>query len=126
MKRVLVGLILAVAFGILVFLWAYQKPSVMGVWEGTDEFGHEHFFEFHPDGTLSWWDRDRSAEGSFTERPHFRGVYRWQDRKTVVTQTGGVPSEPLGTLTVLSEDQLKQSGGHSLRHNLVYRRIAGR
>ena len=129
MKRVILApsitLAIALAFGLIYFLWAHSQSSVVGVWKGTDEYGHEYYFEFHKDGTLTWWDRDRSHDGSFKKRGPFRGSYRCEDRKTIEAKSAGWPSDSLGTLTLISEDELKQKGGHAMRNNLLYRRVAG-
>jgi hypothetical protein len=102
------------------------SPSVVGVWKATDQYGHEHYFEFHKDGSLVWWDRDRdpSHEGGFNERPHFRGTYTREGGKVVATASG-FPPQPLGVLTFVSENELKQHGGHAMRDGVVYRRVAG-
>jgi hypothetical protein len=58
MERVIlvrsITLATALAFGLVYFLWAHSHPSVVGVWKGTDQYGHEHYYEFHKDGTLTW------------------------------------------------------------------------
>lgn len=128
MKRIAFALLVfALACGLLCFLWANFRPSVVGVWKGTDEYGHEHYFEFHKDGSLAFWDRDRSHDGSFKERGPFRGSYKYQDRKTVVARTAGFPSDVIGILTFVAENELKQNdSGYAMRRNLVYRRVAGK
>jgi hypothetical protein len=68
---------------------------------------------------------EKSADGGFTERPHFRGSYKYKNRTTVVAQSDGFPPQPPGILTIVSENELKQSGGDALRSDLVYRRVAG-
>src|SRR5262249_52418884 len=74
----------------VLMLWERSTPQAMvGVWKGTDEFRHEHFFEFHDDGTLTWWDRDRAHDGTFSTRGPFKGYYKLKDRHTVVAETGG-------------------------------------
>lgn len=110
--------------GIVFLLWARSGSAVVGVWKGTDEFRHEHFFEFHDDGTLTWWDRDREHDGTFTERGPFKGFYKFKDRHTIVAETGGFLSQPLGTLTLISAHELRQDdGGHAMRHGLVYSKV---
>ena len=125
MKRLAFALLVfALACGLLYFLWANPRPSVLGVWKGTDEYGHEHYFEFHKDGTVTFWDRDRSPDGSFKERGPFRGSYKYHDRKTVEARTVGFPSDVIGILTLVSETEMKQNdSGHAMRRNLVYRRV---
>jgi hypothetical protein len=129
MKRVALvvfpALLLASALGgLLYFLWSRSGPSVVGVWKATDEYGHEHYFEFHKDGSFHWWDRDRSHDGAFTKRGPFRGTYRCPDRKTVAVTGDGFPPSYLADLTLLSDDELKHPDGQGLRINLVYRRVA--
>jgi len=87
-------------------------------------FGNEHFFEFHKNGTLTYWDRDRrSDDGGFTKRGPFHGIYRHKDRTSVTAESGDfIISQPLGILTLISENELKQEGGHTMRDHLVYRR----
>src|SRR4051794_38922724 len=71
----LTAIILILAIGFALW-WSSRGPSVVGVWKGTDaSAGHEHYFEFHKDGTLVFWDRDRKYDGTFSERPRFRGTY---------------------------------------------------
>jgi hypothetical protein len=129
-KRVILALsitlAIALAFGLIYFQRASSQPSVVGVWKGTDQYGHEHYFEFHKDGTLTWWDRDRSHDGSFQDRGPFSGSYKYEDRMTVAAKSNGWPPQPLGTLALVSENELKQDdSGHAARKNLVYRRVAG-
>jgi hypothetical protein len=128
-KRVIhalsITLSVALALGLIYFLRSHFNPSVVGVWKATDQYGHEHYFELRRDGALTWWDRDRSSDGGFTERPHFRGSYRCEGRKTIAATANGWPPEPLGALALVSENELRQEGGHAMRHNLVYRRVAG-
>jgi len=126
MKRVVVvtvALGVTLTLGIFYILWERSGPAVVGIWKSTDEFRHEHFFEFHGDGTVTWWDRDRAHDGTFTTRGPFNGFYRQKDRDTVVAETGGFPSQPLGILTLISANELKQNGGHTMRDHLVYRRV---
>jgi hypothetical protein len=135
MKRVIVAvsitLTTALTFGLVYFLSAHSYPSMVGVWKGTDEYGHEHYYDFHKDGTLTWWDRDRHHDGSFEQRGPFRGWYKFEDRRTIVATQGdwappplGMLAPSLGTLTMASENLLKQDDyGPAMRKNLVYRRI---
>jgi hypothetical protein len=104
-------------------LWTRSGPAVVGVWKGTDEYRQEHFFEFHEDRTLTWWDRDRAQDGTVTTRGPFKGFYRRKDGNTVAAETGGFPSQPLGILTLISANELRQNGGHTMRDGLVYRRV---
>ena len=130
MKRVVLVVILAlllasaVGGGLLYFLWSHTGPSVVGVWKATDEYGHEHYFEFHKDGSFHWWDRDRSPDGTYAARGMFRGTYKCPDRKTVAVKGDGFPPSYQADLTLLSENELKHPGGQGLRVNLVYRRVA--
>lgn len=128
MKRITFALLaLALTSGILYFLWTHSRPCVVGVWKGTDEYGHEHYYEFHKDGTLTYWDRDRSHDGRFQERGPFRGSYKYRDRKTVEARSVGFPSDTIGVLTFISDNELKQNySGHTMRRNLVYRKAAGK
>jgi hypothetical protein len=134
MKRAIIVLGFTLAFaavlalGIIYFLSVHSGAphpgaAVVGVWMGIDEYRHEHYFEFHEDGTLTWWDRDRAHDGSFSQRGPFKGRYK-RTGNTVVAETGGFPLQPLGTLTLISANELKQDGiGHTMRHFLVYRRV---
>ena len=119
MKRVILALpitlAIALAFGLIYFLWSHSQSSLVGVWKNTDEYGHEHYFKFHKDGTLTWWDRDRLHDGRFKERGPFRGSYKCEDRKTIVAKSAGWLPQPLGTLTLVSENELKQDdSGHAM------------
>jgi hypothetical protein len=125
MKRVIPVVAIIVALGGLVyFLWPRSGSSVVGVWKATDEYGHEHFWEFHSDGTLTYWDRTRSG-GEFKESPRFKATYSAVDGKTFATKKAGIPPEPLGRLTFTSENEMKQdNGGEAMRRNLIYRKVA--
>jgi hypothetical protein len=129
MKRVVVIVALTVALGVTLtlgifyILWAQSGPDVVGIWKGVDEYRHEHYFEFHADGTLTWWDKDRAHDGTFTTRGPFKGFYRRKDRETIVAETHGLFAPPLGTLTLISANELKQDGGHAMRDHLVYQRV---
>ena len=115
--------LVAFAIGLLWFIWTYSGPAIVGEWKGTDEYGNEHYFEFHKDGKLTFWDLDRQSNDSgFTKRGPFRGIYRRRDRTSVTAESGDFISQPLGILTLVSENELKQEGGHTMRDHLVYRR----
>lgn len=127
MKRVILALsitlVIALVFGLAYFQWASSQPSVVGVWKATDEHGNEYYWEFHEDGTLISWDRNRESDGSFTKSSLARGSFNYENRKTVTTKTNGWLPESMGTLTLVSENELKQDGGWIMRKNLVYRRV---
>ena len=98
-----------------------SKSRIVGTWKGTDEYGHEHFFEFNQDGTLTWWDMDRSMEnGSFTKRGPFRGYYRCE-RNGRLTLTDGFQS--LGILTGGGNELQQDDSGHAMRRRLIYKRV---
>jgi hypothetical protein len=124
MKRLVVfALIVLFAGSAAYFGWSSLQPSIVGVWKGVDEYGHEHYFEFRRDGTLVWWDRDRTDKETFTERPRFSGSYRYENRRTILATSDGFPPQPLGILTLVSEDELQQSGCHAARDTLLYTRV---
>jgi len=113
--------------GIVVAVWrANRGPEIVGVWKGTDANGHEHYFKFRKDGTLVYWDRDRQRDGNFAERPEFQGSYSAVDSQTVSAIDSGWPAQPLGRLTLVSPNELKQEGGHAMRDHLVYERVAAK
>jgi hypothetical protein len=126
MKRVvLVAALVPALGGLACSAWSHGGPSVVGVWKATDEHGHEHYWEFHKDGTLDYWDRTRAEGDKFKESPRFKGTYSAVDGKTVAAKKAGYLPEPLGKLTLVSENELKQDGnGEAARHTLVYRRVA--
>jgi hypothetical protein len=116
-----------IVVGIVVAFWrANRGPEIVGVWKGTDAHGHEHYFKFRKDGTLEYWDRDRQHDGSFADRPHFQGSYSAADSQTVSVIDSGWPAHPLGRLTLVSPNELKQEGGPAMRENLVYERFAAK
>jgi hypothetical protein len=117
----LIVIILVLAFGLIAFWWASLGPPIVGVWKETDTYGHEHYFEFRKDGSLTYWDCERQHGGSFTEGPRFRGSYITVDRRTVsATTVGGWPAKYLGRLKLVSENELRQEGGFAMRDKLVY------
>jgi hypothetical protein len=90
-----------------------SKSAIVGTWKGTDEYGHQHFFDFNQDGTLTWWDMDRSLEGgSFTKRGPFRGYYR-RERDGKLTLTDGF--QTLGNLTGGGNELRQDDSGHDQR-----------
>jgi hypothetical protein len=126
MKRVvLVVAIISAGLSTSCGPWPRSGSSVVGVWKATDEHGNEHYWEFHKDGTLDYWDRTHSWDGKFEESPRFKATYTAVDGKTFATKKKGFPPEPLGRLTFTSENEMKQdSGGEAMRRNLVYRKVA--
>jgi hypothetical protein len=125
MKRAFLALFIILALGVVFWLWAHSRPSLDGVWKGTDQYGHEHYIEFHRDGGLTYWSRLREDDG-FKEGAHFRGSYRWEGRQTVALRKEGLLPESLGKLTMTSENELKQdNNGETMRHGLVYQRVVG-
>lgn len=98
-----------------------SKSPIVGAWKGTDEYGHEHFFDFQQDGTLTWWDMDRSLEdGSFTKRGPFRGHWSRNENGAFELTNG---FESLGVL-IGGENELRQDdSGHALRRRLIYKKV---
>lgn len=98
-----------------------SNSAIVGTWKGTDEYRHEHFFVFHPDGTLTWWDMDRSIDdGSFTKRGPFRGSY-CQASNGQFELTDGFQS--LGVLTGGGNELRQDDSGHLIRRRLIYKKV---
>lgn len=98
-----------------------SKSSVVGTWKGTDEFGHEHFFQFNEDGTLTWWDMDRVLEtGTFRKRGPFRGSWSRQDNGAIELTDG---FQSLGVLTGGDKELRQDDSGHALRRRLIYQKV---
>jgi len=130
------------ALGIIAVWWTNRGPDVVGLWKGKDTHGHEHYFRFYKEGSLHYWDRERQADGSFTETDHRRGTYSTVDDRTIsaVMSEGPAPGEispkprtyadpqagSLGRLTLISPGELKQNDGgfDYLRHQVTYHRVA--
>jgi hypothetical protein len=113
-----------VLFGTMSCSRENPAQSIVGVWKGTDEFGHEHFFEFHKDGSLSWWNVIHSnADETFVKSPTFPGTYERKNGR-ILAKSKGIPPQSLGRLTLVSINELKQDAtGHALRMNLAYNRV---
>ena len=98
-----------------------SNSMVVGTWKGTDEYGHEHFFTFKRDGTMTWWDMDRSLDdGSFTKRGPFSGYYK-RERDGRLTLTDGFQS--IGILTGGENELQQDDSGHALRKRLIYKKV---
>ena len=139
---ILALIFIAAVAGIAATWWTNRGPDVVGLWKGTDSHGHEHYFQFHKDGSLHFWDRERQSDGGFTETDHRRGSYSAVDGQTIsAVMSDGLPPQQnapkmraygeqqvpsLGRLTLVSPDELRQDDGgiDYLRHQLVYRRVA--
>jgi hypothetical protein len=97
------------------------NSAVVGTWKGTDEFGHEHYFEFLEDGTLICWDMDRTMEdGVFTKRGPFKGFYK-RGRNGQLELSDGFQS--LGVLTGGRNELTQDDSGHTMRKRLTYRKV---
>ena len=97
------------------------NSDVVGTWKGTDAYGHEHYYEFNQDGTLTWWDMDRKMEdGSFTKRGPFKGWYK-RARNGQLELTDGFQS--LGILKVGRKELTQDDSRHSMRMRLTYRKV---
>lgn len=106
------------------FMFLRFDTSLVGVWKGTDEYGHEHYYEFFDDGRLSWWDRDRSHDGTFTLRGPFNGYYRKESANVFVANSYFLLAPTLGKITKLGPDKIQQdNSGNFSRYNLVYQRV---
>lgn len=106
------------------FMFLRIDTSLVGVWKGTDEYGHEHYYEFFDDGKLSWWDRDRSHDGTFTLRGPFKGFYKKESADVFIAHSYPILAPSLGKITKLGPDKIQQDdSGNSSRHNLVYQRV---
>lgn len=98
-----------------------SKSAIVGTWKGTDEYGHEHFFDFKQDGALTWWDMDRALEnGSFTKRGPFRGYWS-RNGNGAIELTDGFQS--LGVLTGGGKELQQDDSGHAMRRRLIYKKI---
>jgi hypothetical protein len=106
------------------FMFLRLDTALVGTWKGTDEFGHEHYYEFFEDGTLTWWDRDRSHDGTFTLRGPFKGYYKKESTNIFIAKSYPILAPPLGRITKLGPDKIKQDDtGVFSRHNLVFQRV---
>jgi hypothetical protein len=113
-----------VALGFFYFMFVRTDQSLVGTWKGTDQYGHEHYFQFYDDGRMNWWDRDREYDGSFTQRGPFEGTYRKISAKEFLVKDYPILTPGLGKLTIIGPDQIQQDEtGHISRHNLTYHRV---
>jgi hypothetical protein len=116
-----VGLAAAV---LLYFTFFRMDTALVGIWKGTDQYGHEHYYEFFDDGSLTWWDRDRSQDGTFTLRGPFKGYYEKETTNIFVAKSYLILSSPLGKITKLGPDKIQQdNSGNISRYNLIYQRV---
>lgn len=98
----------------------HSNSAIVGMWKGTDEYGHEHYYEFSQDGKLVWWDMDRQEDGSFTKRGPFHGRYG-RDSQGRLELSDGFQS--LGVLTGGGKQLKQDDAGHALRRRLIYQKV---
>lgn len=109
---------------LLYFIFFRMDTALVGIWKGTDQYGHEHYYEFFEDGTLTWWDRDRSHDGTFTLRGPFKGYYKNESTNVYIAKSYPILSPTLGKITKLGPDKIQQDdSGNISRHNLLYQRV---
>jgi len=121
-----IALVAIVCIGLLLFaaLRSNRKTTITGTWKGTDASRNEHFIEFHRDGSVIYWDRNRQPEGSLIEMDRHRGSYVVADGNTISSTFDEFPDSPLGQLTLRSDGRLKQTRGDLWRDKLFYDKIA--
>jgi hypothetical protein len=99
----------------------HTNSAIVGTWKGTDDYGHEHYLEFYQDGTLTWWDMDRTMEdGSFAKRGPFKGYYKCEPNGQFELTDG---FQSLGILTGGGSELKQDDSGHAMRRRLTYRRV---
>ena len=69
--------------------------------------------------------REVRADPNLATTPFIMITAESKTENVIAAKKAGGPPEPLGKLTLVSENELKQDGnGETMRHNLVYRRAA--
>lgn len=120
----IVAIVLLAIATVGTYQWFFTANPLLGVWEATDEYGGQHFYEFMPGGKLRYWDIDRqSLDSPPTKRGPFHGTY-YYEKDTIVAQQMGLLAPRVGTLHRKSKHELHQdTDGHIIRQNLTFTRV---